>query len=170
MYAARQGSVDAARVLVAAGVNLDLADPDGTTALVLAIINAHYDTAKLLIESGFVDVRRMEHNMPISAAQDNQLGKLWLLACMIGVEATALRLMTKYMGWSPERVRAACEQVCDEMKAIYHGQGGRERELNIKLIVVMARKPLVPGQWSAQTMTENGQMVEYSGDESTIGS
>jgi ankyrin repeat protein len=52
MYAARQGSLDAARVLVDAGANLDLADPDGTTALVLAIINAHYDTAKQLIESG----------------------------------------------------------------------------------------------------------------------
>ena len=52
MFAARQGSVDAARVLVGAGANLNLADPDGTTALVFAIINAHYDTAKLLILAG----------------------------------------------------------------------------------------------------------------------
>jgi hypothetical protein len=27
-------------------------DPDGTTALVLAIINAHYDTAKVRVETG----------------------------------------------------------------------------------------------------------------------
>ncbi len=52
MYAARQGALDAARVLVDAGADLDLADPDGTTALVFAIINAHYDTAKLLVEHG----------------------------------------------------------------------------------------------------------------------
>jgi len=52
MYAARQGAVDAARVLADAGANLDLSDPDGTTALVLAIINVHYDTAAVLIEAG----------------------------------------------------------------------------------------------------------------------
>jgi ankyrin repeat protein len=52
MYAARQGAVDAARTLAEAGANLDLTDPDGTTALVLAIINVHYDTAAVLIEAG----------------------------------------------------------------------------------------------------------------------
>jgi ankyrin repeat protein len=52
MYAARQGSVDAARTLVDAGANLNLTDPDGSTALVLAIINGHYDTAALLAEKG----------------------------------------------------------------------------------------------------------------------
>ena len=38
--------------LVAAGASLNLTDPDGTTALVLAIINGHYDTAALLAEKG----------------------------------------------------------------------------------------------------------------------
>jgi ankyrin repeat protein len=52
MYAARQGAVEATRTLAEAGANLDLADPDGTTALVLAIINVHYDTAAALIEAG----------------------------------------------------------------------------------------------------------------------
>jgi ankyrin repeat protein len=52
MYAARQGSAEAARTLADAGANLDLADPDGTTALVFAIINVHYDTAAVLIEAG----------------------------------------------------------------------------------------------------------------------
>jgi ankyrin repeat protein len=31
---------------------LNLSDPDGTTALVFAIINSHYDAARLLVESG----------------------------------------------------------------------------------------------------------------------
>ena len=52
MYAARDGAADAARTLVELGANLDAVDPDGTTALVRAIINAHYDTAGVLIEKG----------------------------------------------------------------------------------------------------------------------
>jgi ankyrin repeat protein len=52
MYAARQGSLDAARALARAGANLNLTDPDGTSPLVLAIINAHYDLAAALLEEG----------------------------------------------------------------------------------------------------------------------
>jgi len=52
MYAARQGSLETARSLVAGGASLNLTDPDGSTALVLAIINGHYDTAALLAERG----------------------------------------------------------------------------------------------------------------------
>lgn len=52
MYAARQGSLGAARALAEAHANLNLTDPDGTSALVLAIINAHYDTAVMLLDKG----------------------------------------------------------------------------------------------------------------------
>jgi ankyrin repeat protein len=52
MYAARQNAVDAARALAAAGADLDATDPDGTTALVLAIINGHFDVAQVLLERG----------------------------------------------------------------------------------------------------------------------
>jgi uncharacterized protein len=52
MYAAREGSLDAARALAEAGAELNLTDPDGTTALVLAIINGHFDTASLLLDKG----------------------------------------------------------------------------------------------------------------------
>src|SRR5437588_455626 len=38
MYAARQGALDAARALVDAGADLNVADPDGSPALTLAII------------------------------------------------------------------------------------------------------------------------------------
>ncbi len=51
MYAARQNAQDAARALVAAGATLDETDPDGATALVVAIINAHYDTAVQLLDA-----------------------------------------------------------------------------------------------------------------------
>jgi uncharacterized protein len=52
MYAARQGSLGAARVLAETGADLNLKDPDGTTALVFAILNGHYDTAALLLKKG----------------------------------------------------------------------------------------------------------------------
>lgn len=52
MYAARQGSSAAARVLAEAGADLNLVDPDGTSALIVAIINSHFDTAALLVAKG----------------------------------------------------------------------------------------------------------------------
>ncbi|HJT87000.1 MAG TPA: ankyrin repeat domain-containing protein [Bryobacteraceae bacterium] len=52
MYAARQGARAAAAALIDAGADLNLTDPDGTSALVFAILNGHYDTAALLVEKG----------------------------------------------------------------------------------------------------------------------
>jgi ankyrin repeat protein len=70
MFAARQGAVDSARALAELGANLNLValpqtdiplKPDelksadrgiGTSALVFAIINVHYDLAAVLIEKG----------------------------------------------------------------------------------------------------------------------
>ena len=52
MYTAREGALDAARALVEAGANLNIQDPDGTTAIVFAIINGHYDVAAMLVEKG----------------------------------------------------------------------------------------------------------------------
>jgi len=52
MYAARQGSLSAARTLADKGAALNLTAPDGATALVLAIINTHVDLAAMLLEKG----------------------------------------------------------------------------------------------------------------------
>ena len=52
MYAARDGAVDAVRVLADSGADLNLVDPDGTTALTLAIINGHFDAAVALLDKG----------------------------------------------------------------------------------------------------------------------
>lgn len=50
MYAAREGSMNAGRVLLDRGAAVNSTDPDGATALVLAIINYHYDFAALLLD------------------------------------------------------------------------------------------------------------------------
>ena len=53
MYAARENALDAGRALVAAQAPTStLTDPDGATALVIAIINANYDFAALLLDAG----------------------------------------------------------------------------------------------------------------------
>jgi len=52
MYAARQGSLDAARALADAGADVNLTDPDRTTALLLALVNSHFDVAAMLVEHG----------------------------------------------------------------------------------------------------------------------
>jgi ankyrin repeat protein len=52
LFAVRAGHVDAARALVGAGVPVDEALSDGTSALVLATINAHYEVASVLLDLG----------------------------------------------------------------------------------------------------------------------
>ena len=52
MYAARENALDAGRVLVKENAGLNLTDPDGATALVIAIINAHYEFAAMLVDAG----------------------------------------------------------------------------------------------------------------------
>ena len=52
MYAARQNAIAAGKALVAQKASLDLVDPDGATALVIAIINANYDFAAMLLDAG----------------------------------------------------------------------------------------------------------------------
>jgi ankyrin repeat protein len=52
LYAARQGCLECAKSLIAAGAAVDLADPDGVTPLISALLNAHFDTAKYLLEAG----------------------------------------------------------------------------------------------------------------------
>jgi uncharacterized protein len=56
LFAAREGSLDAARVLVEGGADVNLADPDGISPAMMSIINGHYDTAALLIRAKGVSV------------------------------------------------------------------------------------------------------------------
>jgi ankyrin repeat protein len=52
LYASRQGCLECARKLVAAGAAVNGTDPDGITPLLSALLNAHFDTAQFLLESG----------------------------------------------------------------------------------------------------------------------
>ena len=52
LFAAREGCVECAKVLVSAGADLDIVDPDRHTGLILALINGHFDVAGALIDGG----------------------------------------------------------------------------------------------------------------------
>lgn len=72
MYAARENALEAGEALLASGADTDLVDPDGTTVLVIAIINAHYEFAKLLLDAG-ADANVVDHEAgmgPLYAAVD----------------------------------------------------------------------------------------------------
>jgi ankyrin repeat protein len=55
LFAARDGRVAAARVLLEHGADINVVDPDRHTALILALINGHFDVAGVLIDKG-IDV------------------------------------------------------------------------------------------------------------------
>jgi ankyrin repeat protein len=51
-FAAREGDIESARVMLEKGVDINYGDVDNTTALVVAIMNKQYTFAKFLIERG----------------------------------------------------------------------------------------------------------------------
>jgi ankyrin repeat protein len=52
LFAVRGGHLETSRVLLDAGADVNEAMPDGTSALVLAVMNAHYELAAFLLERG----------------------------------------------------------------------------------------------------------------------
>jgi ankyrin repeat protein len=52
LFAARQGCVECAQILLDAGARINTADPDGISPMLIAIINGHYDVAGFLLNKG----------------------------------------------------------------------------------------------------------------------
>jgi ankyrin repeat protein len=52
LLAAREGAAAGVEALADVGADLNAVDPDGTSALNLAIINSHYEVAKILVDKG----------------------------------------------------------------------------------------------------------------------
>lgn len=59
LYAAREGCTPCAKELLAGGADPNLADPDQTTPLVVALMNLHFDFAMFLIDHG-ADLNRWD--------------------------------------------------------------------------------------------------------------
>src|SRR5688572_15531637 len=52
LYAAREGCVECATLLVDGGADINLADPEGISPLLMAVMNMHFDLAASLIRKG----------------------------------------------------------------------------------------------------------------------
>jgi len=100
LFAARQGCIECAKILVDKGAELNATDLEGVSPLLLAIINGHYDVAGYLIEKGAdvnvpdktgrtalysaVDFHTMPaSNRPAPKEIDNQLSSLDLIKLLI---------------------------------------------------------------------------------------
>jgi ankyrin repeat protein len=71
LYAAREGCVECARHLVAAGADPDLEDPERITPLNMALLNLHYEFAAFMIQAGAdVDKWDLFGRSPIYMAAD----------------------------------------------------------------------------------------------------
>ncbi len=51
-FAAREGDIETAKVMLDAGVDINVTDIDGTSGLVVAIMNKHYTFARFLLDRG----------------------------------------------------------------------------------------------------------------------
>ncbi|HEX5108228.1 MAG TPA: ankyrin repeat domain-containing protein [Vicinamibacterales bacterium] len=71
LYAAREGCVECAQHLVAAGADPDLEDPDRATPLNMALLNLHFELAAYLIKAGAdVDKWDLYGRSPLYMAAD----------------------------------------------------------------------------------------------------
>jgi uncharacterized protein len=61
IFAAQYNAIDAARVLLEHGADINLPDPDGITPLMMAILNGNYDFANVLVQQG-ADVGRADRS------------------------------------------------------------------------------------------------------------
>jgi uncharacterized protein len=100
MFAARQGCMDCARILMKAGAEINAADPNNVSAMLLATINGHYDVAAFLLDQGgdpniadetgrtalyaAVDMHTMpESNRPSPRETDNNLTSMDLIRSLL---------------------------------------------------------------------------------------
>jgi ankyrin repeat protein len=100
MFAARQGCLDCARILMKAGAEINAADPNNVSEMLLATINGHYDVAAFLLDQGgdpniadetgrtalyaAVDMHTMpESNRPSPRETDNNLTSMDLIRSLL---------------------------------------------------------------------------------------
>jgi ankyrin repeat protein len=73
LYAARDGRIESARMLVAAGAQVNQTDANGITPLLMAITNNHMEVARFLIEQGAaINVMDWYGRTPLGAAVETR--------------------------------------------------------------------------------------------------
>src|SRR5579875_800029 len=98
-FAAREGDVETGRVMLDAGVDVNIVDADHTTPLVVALLNKHYTFAKFLLDRGadpniadthgraalyaLLDMRNQDYSALPSRPPDDPLPSLELLKALL---------------------------------------------------------------------------------------
>ena len=70
LFAAREGDIDSAKVMLDAGVDINQTDVDNTNALVVSIMNQHYTFAKFLLDRGPIERHGRKGGAALYAAID----------------------------------------------------------------------------------------------------
>ena len=98
MFAAREGCIDCAKILIAAGARINATDPDGRTPLILALANARFDLSAYLIEAG-ADVNRWDFwgRTPLWVAVDYNILPAGGRADRPSVDATSSVMLIKQL-------------------------------------------------------------------------
>jgi uncharacterized protein len=111
LYAARQNDQESARILVTAGANVKEAAADGSSPLLVAIINEHYALAKYLLENGAdpnatddkgrgplyaaIDMRNLEWSTRPAPPEKDTLSDLDLIKALLDHGANPNARLTK---------------------------------------------------------------------------
>ncbi len=110
-FAAREGDIETGRVMLAAGVDVNVQDADGTSALVVSILNKHYSFAKFLLDRGAdpnlpdahgraalyaaLDMRNEDYSALPSRKEDDPLPSLELIQALLDRGANPNTQLTK---------------------------------------------------------------------------
>lgn len=109
-----------------------------------------------LAAAGFVDVRVLERTIPIGLWPDDfhekTLGKMGLIALLEGVEANALRPLTRDGNYTLEAAHELCENVKMELISSDH--------LTVRVRIVTARKPVSQAQKKEEVLARAKDRVK----------
>ncbi|ORY59079.1 S-adenosyl-L-methionine-dependent methyltransferase [Pseudomassariella vexata] len=117
---------------------------------------------RLLYDAGFADVQFSEHAIPINPNEhfEESTGYMFLLALIHGMEATILRLLTGFKGWSAEEVRAAVGVLAGELETMARDPK-RAKGFVIKVRVLTGRKPLHSIHSDVETTAEDDAAMTH---------
>jgi ankyrin repeat protein len=112
-FAAREGDIETGRVMLDAGVDINQADADGTSALVVSILNKRYSYAKFLLDRGAdpnivdvrgraalyaaIDMRNQDYSAMPAHKEDDALPSLDLIGALLDRHANPNAQLIKYL-------------------------------------------------------------------------